>query len=728
MCKKTAISLSRVILISFVMLFSIAAVSSATNITWDDGAGDQDWTNPLNWVGHVLPTTAASQYARITGTVPGPVFNGETASVYRIYLEGASNGTLTMNSGSLTTVNHIYAATVAADRGTLNMNGGTIDIGATFYIARDNGSIANINLSGGTITCSLLNMGANGGGKINIEGNGTLIFTSSTLPVSTYIADGWITAYNGAGTLDIDTSSSPGQTIVTALSQTKAANPSPYDEEMNVSTSADLSWEALAGATSHDVYFGTNQTDVTNANRLAGDLDGDGIVDWKDVLRLTDYWLLNPTGSDPYAGVNGDTTVDFIDYTLLAQDWKNAANPVFKGNQDTNTFDPGTMAEGTIYYWRVDEVNSTGTETGYVWQFSTEGFANIRKGPYLIFPGVNTQMTVLWQVDATTSSCNIAWGTDTGYSLGNTNTTQYGTDHQHKYTITGLTPGVKYYYRVTICGVPYTGSFTAAPAASATDLKFFMYGDTRTNGVSQNSILSQVVSTYNSDPAYQTLLLHAGDWVSADGETNWTSEWYNYTWTNIVNVGASVPIMGTIGNHEGSGSCPVFDKYRPFPFVAAPAEYFSFDYGPVHVAVVDQYVAYNPGSAQNNWLVADLSASTKPWKIIVLHQPGWHAAGGHDNDTNVQNYIQPLCLTYGVQIVLGGHVHYYSRAVVSGVQHVTNGGGGAPFYTPVAGQPYVVTYSRSLAMSKVVISGNTLTCTTVNQSGSVLDNFVLTIP
>ena len=363
------------------------------------------------------------------------------------------------------------------------------------------------------------------------------------------------------------------------------------------------------------------------------------------------------------------------------------------------------------------------TNSGKTTVTATQGgtVANLRKGPYLIYPGVNTQMTVLWQIDAVVT-CNIAWGTSTSYSTGNANTNQYG-DYQHKYNITGLTPGTRYYYRVTIGSNNYTGSFNAAPASNATSVKFFMYGDTRTNGSSHNTVAGQMVSTYNADAAYRSMVLHAGDWVNGDTEAYWTDEWYNYSWTNIVNATASMPFMGAIGNHEGSGTCPVFDKYRPFPFVAAPAEYYSFDYGPVHVAVVDQYTSYTSGSAQYNWLHTDLANSTKPWKIIVLHQPGWSCNGGHANDTTVQSTIQPLCVDHGVSIVLGGHNHYYSRAVVNGVHHLTHGGGGAPLYTPLSGQPNIVTYTQSLAVSKVVISGNTLTCTTVNSSGSVIDQF-----
>lgn len=35
------------------------------------------------------------------------------------------------------------------------------------------------------------------------------------------------------------------------------------------------------------------------------------------------------------------------------------------------TYEPGTMAYSTLYYWRIDEVNDVGTTTGVVWSFTT---------------------------------------------------------------------------------------------------------------------------------------------------------------------------------------------------------------------------------------------------------------------------------------------------------------------------------------------------------------------
>jgi hypothetical protein len=45
--------------------------------------------------------------------------------------------------------------------------------------------------------------------------------------------------------------------------------------------------------------------------------------------------------------------------------------PPFILNQDDVTFKPGTMDYETTYYWRIDEINTTGTTTGAIWSFTT---------------------------------------------------------------------------------------------------------------------------------------------------------------------------------------------------------------------------------------------------------------------------------------------------------------------------------------------------------------------
>ncbi len=303
---------------------------------------------------------------------------------------------------------------------------------------------------------------------------------------------------------------------------------------------------------------------------------------------------------------------------------------------------------------------------------------------------------------------------------------EYGADHQHACALSGLTPATKYHFRVTTDGVAYRGSFTTAPNSWATKLKFLAYGDTRTYPATHNQVAGAMLSTIADDPAFQSLSLFMGDYVtSGTVESVWTTEFFDPALTNVRQLMASLPLQGTMGNHEGTGT--LFVKYFPFPFVAG--RYWSFDYGPIHVTVVDQYTSYAPGSAQLQWIADDLARTNKTWKFILLHEPGWSGGGGHPNNTLVQAYLQPLCLQYGVSIVFGGHNHFYARAVVNGVQHLTLGGGGAPLETPDIFMPYLVASARANHHATLAIDGDTLRFKAFNTAnGAALDSFTLLRP
>ncbi len=352
------------------------------------------------------------------------------------------------------------------------------------------------------------------------------------------------------------------------------------------------------------------------------------------------------------------------------------------------------------------------------------GGSTLFKDPYLIMTGDNTEMKIAWQT-AITTECSIAWGDNTLYDIGTAVTNENSSNrdqHLHSQIITGLAPGAIYCYRVTINEETYTGSFRTAPDATATNLNFMVYGDTRTLPDIHDEVAGAITSTLD-DPSYKTFILGVGDLVTSGGlEDFWEREFFNLG--NVRKYLASVPFISAVGNHDlGEG---LFRKYFPYPYQDADGCYWSFDYGPVHVAIVDQYVAYDPLSVQYAWLESDLSASTKIWKFIVLHQPGWSAAGGHPNDTGVQNYIQPLCELYGVSIVFAGHNHYYARAEVNNVYHITTGGGGAPLVTPVSGETNVDVIDESNHFCKVEIAGNTLNFYAEKPAGTSIDTFSIT--
>jgi hypothetical protein len=205
---------------------------------------------------------------------------------------------------------------------------------------------------------------------------------------------------------------------------------------------------------------------------------------------------------------------------------------------------------------------------------------------------------------------------------------------------------------------------------------------------------------------------------------------------------------GCKGNHDDAGGySATFPKYFPYPYPnLAPTGkndpngnpyysnlYWSFDYGPVHFAIVDEYSDLAQGSVQYKWLVSDLKSTTKPWKILIYHEGAYSA--GSDADNIGVRVFEPLVTQYGVDLLYSGHSHNYARAgaynlaqaggdqIALNVPHITSGGGGAPLYMPDWSNnphhefPHVITAWPAFEFMSFDIEGKTLTMTAYEVNG-----------
>jgi hypothetical protein len=149
-----------------------------------------------------------------------------------------------------------------------------------------------------------------------------------------------------------------------------------------------------------------------------------------------------------------------------------------------------------------------------------------------------------------------------------------------------------------------------------------------------------------------------------------------------------------IGNHEyrQPNAAPYFDYWGGVP------RWYSYDVGGWHVAVIDTnsvddlrgYASAETaaGSAQYQWLDADLRANAGTCTILMQHQPRYAEAPGS------RSYLQDLwSLAYyrGVTLLLAGHVHKYERwtpmdsagnPVAGGLTQIVAGGGGREAINP----------------------------------------------
>ncbi|MFH2144190.1 MAG: T9SS type A sorting domain-containing protein [Bacteroidota bacterium] len=351
----------------------------------------------------------------------------------------------------------------------------------------------------------------------------------------------------------------------------------------------------------------------------------------------------------------------------------------------------------------------------------TQAQSRMRKGPYLIYPGNNTEMMVLWQLD-TTINCTIIWGNDTTYQDGTLITTEKDSlvdGHQHIITLTGLIADTKYFYKVTENGIEHKGSFVAAPYDSDNCIVFYAYGDTRSLPAHHDSVLKSLMDVINSANQNQSILIHSGDWNSNEGETYWNSEYFNRSYSNIIDAQANIPINGVRGNHEGIAV--TFLKYWPYDSLGN--FYYSFDYGPAHFTMVDQYVDYSDTSVQYAWIQSDLAASAKEWKFIVLHEPGYSDLAAHPNNVQVQTYIEPLCIQYNVQAVIAGHNHMYAHCNVNGIHHITTGGGGGPLYSVSGTGTGLLASESTLHFVKFTLCNDICIVEAIRPDGTIADMF-----
>ncbi len=339
------------------------------------------------------------------------------------------------------------------------------------------------------------------------------------------------------------------------------------------------------------------------------------------------------------------------------------------------------------------------------------------KGPYLVQGADVTSMNILWQ-DPIAANYWLEYGFDTTYASGKVLPTGVTADGLAKVTLTDLPPGKHYVYRVTDGSSQAAGSFNTSPV-STTDLTFWVYGDSRDCPAVQDAIDADILADIQSNPAAKSFVLFSGDIMAVAEEASLQSNQFDPAYPSIREMMRSLPMINAMGNHDGT---KLFTRYFPYPFKGN--FYWSFDYGPVHVALVDQYADVSDASPQWQWLREDLAASTQPWKFILLHEPGW-SAGTHPNNEIVQKVIQPIAAKTGVSVIFAGHNHYYARAEVNGVIHITTGGGGAPLYTPISSSQDVKIVKKAFHYLKVSIIGNTLTATALTPDNQPIDEFTI---
>ena len=434
-----------------------------------------------------------------------------------------------------------------------------------------------------------------------------------------------------------------------------------------------------------------------------GDINKDGKVNSYDLTLLRKYLLLNSEENLDY-DVNGDDKVDIRDLVklkkLLVDEFVESVNnktvtlSLYEPEGDTYSY--GVAWQSDLYNSApiVEVLPASETDWSKAVRFTGDADASQPHETFVLKKGYSytpetgkTQVTGLWFYSNITETHDIV------------------TVYSNKVVINGLIPGAEYKYRVGTAS-PYVvgeeGKFTAynskdANGQDSSNFNFIFMTDTQQDTQLDSKLAwNKTLMASAANMSNAEFIALGGDIVNFNSiEVQWTELLHNNR-KYVMNI----PIMPTAGNHEinmvwsGLGieyydfnhhfnlSYPkAYDSYSETADATlkngATGTYYSYDYKNVHFVVLNSNDVSNRAGkgyvlndAQMKWLEEDLSAakqnSKTKYTIVYMHHGlysvGVAGLGGDRHETAaLRPQLQGVFAKYGVNLVLNGHDHIYSR-------------------------------------------------------------------
>lgn len=222
-------------------------------------------------------------------------------------------------------------------------------------------------------------------------------------------------------------------------------------------------------------------------------------------------------------------------------------------------------------------------------------------------------------------------------------------------TLVGILIGVGY-------GSKYAGE----------EIDFIYLGDTQKSIVQEEGYkpLEEILSSAKKSSPTAELVIIGGDLINDDDQKEEWNDFFRAVKKHFPNN----QIKPVVGNHTARGSLLKMGFKLPQngPEIS-DAMMYSFDKGAAHFIMLDSMIMGTRDEKTVNtlklWIEKDLSASRKTWKIVIMHHPMVSVSGISKDEirakTMRENYL-PLFEKYGIDLILCGHQHVYSRLEIGG--------------------------------------------------------------
>ncbi len=213
--------------------------------------------------------------------------------------------------------------------------------------------------------------------------------------------------------------------------------------------------------------------------------------------------------------------------------------------------------------------------------------------------------------------------------------------------------------------VPAPPAFELTPTAPTA---WYLVGAGDIAGCSTNgdeataTLLDGVIASRGSGDS--VTIFTAGDNAYDNATAAEYTNCYNPTWGR--HKARTRPVLG---NHEYNVSVtPSFDYYNGIGNNNGPAGsrdkgYYSYNLGTWHIIVLNDNIPHDLGSPQEQWLQADLAATTQPCVAALWHQPRFYSTFSSTNPGLLAGARAFWVALYnaGTDLIINGHQHFYER-------------------------------------------------------------------
>ena len=305
--------------------------------------------------------------------------------------------------------------------------------------------------------------------------------------------------------------------------------------------------------------------------------------------------------------------------------------------------------------------------------------------------------------------------------------------------VEGVEPGSEPCWRIRLGDtVAQSGrSVRLAPPTIDAPVDFIVIGDYGGGTTWQTAVRDRMAEYAATAPV--DMFITTGDNVYPEGTHDQFEEKafrvYGDLW------GGPFAVWPALGNHDYGTDLaqPYLDSFVLPRQALTPVEqerYYSYDWGPLHVVVLDsEFSIWQISRVRTDdmadWLAADLAATDKPWRIAVFHQPALTGNPKREPNYQARQQLLPILEEHGVQLIFNGHEHYYERfaslrdgeptpVAEGGIAHITTGAGGRSLYDTGEAAHQEAVY-RTYHYVRGGIRGCDLWVEAVDYAGMVLD-------